>query len=1225
MITFNSRDSLRDIPTRSAFLDEGLVRQTDIDIKNGSVLFMPNSVKEYHDYGKYKILLIGILPDGRKAGVIIDNCLPYFEIRRPDGQQNNTSEEAFKQLAERILSDYKGVKIEKLLCRGFDKYEQPTLYLRLYFRSSYNRKKAIAYCMSNGLQTTTDDMNHYVRVVCRSNNFSLCSWNRITSYISFAKDKNCKLPKVFRVRCEDLEKVETCNTQQHVRDKTIVEAWDIEAYSDSGELPDPERKGDVVFMIGKTYHWKDNPKPFLSICLVSRPCTPRNDKLTIVCKNEKDLILASFMLDSMLMPDFIVGFNDGSFDWSFVITKAKQYNILCKIKEELSLFNDPQSTADSIFRWDCMARKIKLDSGMNALSRTLAVPGAVHIDVRTMLRKIHPTESKSSLNFYLKKYNIAGKEDMPISELFRIYRDSINGIDVVDRMADVAHYCVIDAQRCQELMCCANIIGDNREVSDISHTSMFDAVYYAGSVKVRNLVISEGIKRGILFSTKSKEDIPDGKYPGAYVFPPVKGLIAPKLTVRERKAVVPTWKHVTDDELCIMENTVANSGSPLSGTPLSGSACKLFDQFINEEIKYPISGLDFSSLYPSIIMTYNLSPEYMLFDRKDIKDHDVHAIEFLFNGVVQKAWSIRHGTVDGEQLLPNKTVNQFGLYPYILKNLFDKRVLLKDDLKKYAKIKEDMENKQDVKSEAYVDVCFQYNYINSKQKALKVFMNTFYGETGNKTSPFFVVAIAGGITSAGQRNIKMISDLVVRHGCKMYYGDTDSCYISCPPQHFTEHDRLYYSGQINKIQYCTCLVKTTFEQINTIKDLANNYLIQDNSTNFLKMAYEEVLFPCMFLLKKMYTGIEHKHQINFEPNNHNLFIKGLALKKRDVSGAVTKICIETLMEILNIHNTNTVRGVIRSKIKSIYEREWDISEFKKTAVYKPHKNNITVKTFYDIMVVRNDVDCPPPVPNERFEYIVVKKYPFKYDRCGRKTVLKVGEKWEYYEYAIKHNLDIDLNYYVLSGVAGQFAQLIAYRSSLPEAKKYIKSIFDSIVPPVECKGPLLKQQYRLATKNIIPVIAKCPQNKCLYLHMKESLTPLDAPDASDAPDTPDASGVPGYAYDIISELRKQYGVKFIYDALNIYKNMAFRQEAHIRMMDQKLQKLSTTDFDMNDMQNLYWDLKTAINIKHQTDAVVEHMNFYLSKRKEKTPVPPGVDIKQDVDQALKLMITKVND
>ena len=74
--------------------------------------------------------------------------------------------------------------------------------------------------------------------------------------------------------------------------------------------------------------------------------------------------------------------------------------------------------------------------------------------------------------------------------------------------------------------------------------------------------------------------------------------------------------------------------------------------------------------------------------------------------------------------------------------------------------------------EKYKDICFKYNYYDAKQKALKVFMNTFYGEAGNKNSPFFILQIAGGITSAGQKNIKAAQTFVENLGCQTHYGDS---------------------------------------------------------------------------------------------------------------------------------------------------------------------------------------------------------------------------------------------------------------------------------------------------------------------------------------------------------------------------------------------------------------------------------------------------------------------
>ncbi|CAG8732592.1 12355_t:CDS:1, partial [Funneliformis mosseae] len=41
-----------------------------------------------------------------------------------------------------------------------------------------------------------------------------------------------------------------------------------------------------------------------------------------------------------------------------------------------------------------------------------------------------------------------------------------------------------------------------------------------------------------------------------------------------------------------------------------------------------------------------------------------------------------------------------------------------------------------------------------------VYMNTFYGTAGDSKSPFFLRALAGDVTSAGQRNIKLVADFV---------------------------------------------------------------------------------------------------------------------------------------------------------------------------------------------------------------------------------------------------------------------------------------------------------------------------------------------------------------------------------------------------------------------------------------------------------------------------------
>lgn len=1233
IIVFDGIKSLHNIPRRADLLDRQHINEIDLRI-NGDIkqplLFLPNSFKEFHEKNdngglEYKILIFGILPDGRKTAVILEGIIPYFEVRRPD----DMTLAQFRRKTEGVINEkYQGSYAAEIKSRGFNHYEPVEHdYLRIYFTNLWDRKNALKYFSETlNWQTTTDDDNHFERVACRNNNFSMCAWNEIKCFKSVKKENVCKLDQVFRVKYEDFVLYNGDITEDHSlsHDRTIVETWDIEAYTDTGEMPNPANTRDVVFAIGKTYHWKDSKESLLDVCVVSRPCNPRPDKLTIVCKDEKDLIKASFMLNSLLMPDFIIDFNGGDFDWPFIIKKAVMHGVLIFIYDQLTLFNDyrvkkmsRREQTESILKWDCQKKRIKLEADSVAYSTTLTLPGYINIDVRTMFRKLYPTEPKSSLKYYLELSNLSGKEDMPISELFNIFKESmdlekeidlmVKSKDVVglsdvqkrydinkEKMADVAHYCTIDAKRCQELMQKVNIIGDKREVSDVSHTTLYDALYFADGMKVRNLVIAEGQKRGLLFSTRSKPFIGDGKYPGAYVFPPIKGPVKPKLTVRECKATLDDWKDIPESDIKSMEDILYMPKAPESGNMIDkfpSNTKRLFLEFIGEENRYPIAGLDFSSLYPSIVMTYNLTPDYMVFTEKEAnrltqEGHGLHKIEFMFNEDPQVAWSIRHDTFDGVQLLPNKKKNKFGLYPSILKKLFDKRDVMKSAMKKYSSRKEVLEKECKQGTAEYASVVFNYNYINSKQKALKVFMNTFYGETGNKLSPFFVLAIAGGITSAGQRNIKMIADLVSMNGCKLYYGDTDSCYISCPPCYFETYDRDYYGGRTTKKEYCTLLVTETFKQIEVIKKLANTHLINDNGTGFLKMAYEEVLYPCIFLLKKMYAGVQHQHIVNFEPNVDELFTKGLSLKRRGTSEVLKMVCGEVLMEILSIDTTDTVRNIIHRKIKEIYSRKWDMEDFKKTAVYKPSKQNVSVRTFLQRMEERNDPMCPPPQPGERFEYVVVQKYPYKYDLRGLKTTLKIGEMWEYFSYTKEHNLPIDLDYYMTGGIIGQFAQFVAYhkehqvlptddspdaydiaeKKTLQTSKKYIEALCKTMAHTPVCQGPILKELYRMANKSYKNMLEQvfegkdytgqikllsfeCSSGGDLYAYIRSILLESSKKTAGH------------YAECYIEHMRKKYGKQIIYTLLKIFTNtqepLLKSRTIYVAQVEDKMRKTFT--------------------------------------------------------------------
>src|SRR3954449_7467724 len=53
----------------------------------------------------------------------------------------------------------------------------------------------------------------------------------------------------------------------------------------------------------------------------------------------------------------------------------------------------------------------------------------------------------------------------------------------------------------------------------------------------------------------------------------------------------------------------------------------------------------------------------------------------------------------------------------------------------------------------YDFICFDCSCLDKKQYAFKVYMNTFYGTTGDSKFLFFLCELVGGVTLAEQRNI----------------------------------------------------------------------------------------------------------------------------------------------------------------------------------------------------------------------------------------------------------------------------------------------------------------------------------------------------------------------------------------------------------------------------------------------------------------------------------------
>lgn len=153
--------------------------------------------------------------------------------------------------------------------------------------------------------------------------------------------------------------------------------------------------------------------------------------------------------------------------------------------------------------------------------------------------------------------------------------------------------------------------------------------------------------------------------------------------------------------------------------------------------------LDFRSLYPNIIRSFNLSPETHL-----------PKIDRLLSEIIVTPRMMIKGEEHGGHMFSM----QEGIVPSKIGILLDERNKLKKTLK-------DMDPDS-----------LEYKNIFAKQWVTKDLANSFYGVLGNKYFREFSEDMAEAITVTGQYLLTWVSDYLIATGRISVYGDTDSVF-----------------------------------------------------------------------------------------------------------------------------------------------------------------------------------------------------------------------------------------------------------------------------------------------------------------------------------------------------------------------------------------------------------------------------------------------------------------
>ena len=204
---------------------------------------------------------------------------------------------------------------------------------------------------------------------------------------------------------------------------------------------------------------------------------------------------------------------------------------------------------------------------------------------------------------------------------------------------------------------------------------------------------------------------------------------------------------------------------------------------IGAYVKEPLVGghnwvvsFDLNSLYPHIIMQYNISPEKMVKEYKE----DV-SIDRLLN----KQVDISYLKQQNNTVCPNGTKfkrDRQGFLPELMEKFYDERKAWK---KKMIEYQIERESCKDAKRRRELDTLIKR--ANNNQMVRKIALNSAYGALANQYFAFFSIDLAEAITTSGQLIIQW-SERTINDFMNKTLGtededfviamDTDSVYIT---------------------------------------------------------------------------------------------------------------------------------------------------------------------------------------------------------------------------------------------------------------------------------------------------------------------------------------------------------------------------------------------------------------------------------------------------------------
>eukprot|EP00210_Caulerpa_lentillifera_P000041 g40.t1 len=283
----------------------------------------------------------------------------------------------------------------------------------------------------------------------------------------------------------------------------------------------------------------------------------------------------------------------------------------------------------------------------------------------------------------------------------------------------------------------------------------------------------------------------------------------------------------------------------------------------------PVATLDFASLYPSIMMAYNLC--YTTYVPNESLSRITNKSEQCEISPCNKAFV--------------KPCTRKGLLPAILEELLSARKRAKEDLKRATDL-------------------FQKAVLDGRQLALKVSANSVYGFTGATVGKLPCLEISSSVTAYGREMIMKTKDFVrtqynkkngYEEDCEVIYGDTDSVMVNFK-------------------------AKSIARSMELGKHAAE--WISKKFPSPVKLEFEKVYCPYLLMSKKRYAGL-----LWTQPDKHDkMDTKGIESVRRDNCLLVRKMVNTSLEKLLIEQDISGALEYVKETISDLLMNRLDLSE-----------------------------------------------------------------------------------------------------------------------------------------------------------------------------------------------------------------------------------------------------------------------------------------------------------